>query len=116
MFGSLGVLLMLGVPMAFAPGSLACIFLFVFGTPQMLNMLPARVFPFMTDYQLSAIPLFIFMAAMLEKAGHHRGAVRRRLQMAGRAEGRPRLGHGDGVHRRSPPWSASSAPPRSRWA
>jgi tripartite ATP-independent transporter DctM subunit len=69
MFGSLGMLLMLGVPMTFALGSLACIFLFVFGTPQMLNMLPARVFPFMTDYQLSAIPLFIFMAAVLEKAG-----------------------------------------------
>src|SRR5213083_3483565 len=69
MFGSLGLLLMLGVPMTFALGSLACIFLFVFGTPQMLNMLPARVFPFMTDYQLSAIPLFIFMAAVLEKAG-----------------------------------------------
>src|SRR5258707_3797748 len=69
MFGSLGCLLMLGVPMAFALGSLACIFLFVFGTPQMLNMLPARVFPFMTDYQLSAIPLFIFMAAILGKAG-----------------------------------------------
>src|SRR3954463_552567 len=69
MFGSLGVLLMLGVPMTFALGSLACIFLFVFGTPQMLNMLPNRVFPFMTDYQLSAVPLFIFMAAVLEKAG-----------------------------------------------
>jgi len=69
MFGSLGALLLLGVPMAFALGSTACIFLFVFGTPQMLNMLPTRVFPFMTDYQLSAIPLFIFMAAILEKAG-----------------------------------------------
>src|SRR3954447_5480394 len=69
MFGSLGILLMLGVPMTFALGSLACIFLFVFGSPEMLNMLPARVFPFMTDYQLSAIPLFIFMAAVLEKAG-----------------------------------------------
>ncbi|MFI4929972.1 MAG: TRAP transporter large permease subunit, partial [Burkholderiales bacterium] len=34
-----------------------------------LNMLPSRVFPFMTDYQLSAVPLFIFMAAVLEKAG-----------------------------------------------
>src|SRR5438046_10541777 len=32
-------------------------------------MMPARIFPFMTDYQLSAVPLFIFMAAVLEKAG-----------------------------------------------
>src|SRR5437762_10529422 len=60
---------MLGLPMAFCTGSLATIFLFVFGTPAILNMMPARIFPFMTDYQLSAVPLFIFMAAMLEKAG-----------------------------------------------
>src|SRR5215813_5841813 len=69
LFGSLGLLLALGLPMAFCTGSLACIFLFVFGSPAILNMLPSRVFPFMTDYQLSAVPLFIFMAAMLEKAG-----------------------------------------------
>lgn len=69
MFGSLAVLLALGLPMAFCTGSLATIFLFVFGTPAILNMMPSRIFPFMTDYQLSAVPLFIFMAAVLEKAG-----------------------------------------------
>ena len=69
LFGCLGALLLLGLPMAFCTGSLAVIFLFVFGNPAVLNMLPARVFPFMTDYQLSAVPLFIFMAAMLERAG-----------------------------------------------
>jgi tripartite ATP-independent transporter DctM subunit len=69
LFGSLGLLLMLGLPMAFCTGSLATIFLFVFGNGAILNMLPARIFPFMTDYQLSAVPLFIFMAAVLEKAG-----------------------------------------------
>jgi len=69
LFGSLAVLLALGLPMAFCTGSLATIFLFIFGTPAILNMMPSRIFPFMTDYQLSAVPLFIFMAAMLEKAG-----------------------------------------------
>jgi tripartite ATP-independent transporter DctM subunit len=69
LFGSLGLLLLLGLPMAFCTGSLATIFLFVFGTPAVLNMMPSRIFPFMTDYQLSAVPLFIFMAAVLEKAG-----------------------------------------------
>src|SRR5437763_12190790 len=69
LFGSLGLLLALGLPMAFCTGSLATIFLFVFGSGAILNMMPARIFPFMTDYQLSAVPLFIFMAAMLEKAG-----------------------------------------------
>ena len=69
MFGSLGLLLALGLPMAFCTGSLAVVFLFLFGNSAILNMTPARIFPFMTDYQLSAVPLFIFMAAMLEKAG-----------------------------------------------
>ncbi len=69
MFGSLLVLLMAGLPLAFVTGGLACTFLFILGDAQMLNIVPSRIFPLMTDYQLSAIPLFIFMAAMLERAG-----------------------------------------------
>ena len=69
MFGSLAILLLLGLPLAFVTGGLACIFLFVFGDAEMLNILPSRIFPMMTNYQLSAIPLFIFMASMLERAG-----------------------------------------------
>ena len=69
MFGSLLVLLMAGLPLAFVTGGLACVFLFVLGDADMLNMVPSRIFPLMTDYQLSAIPLFILMAAMLERAG-----------------------------------------------
>ena len=66
LFGSLAILLSLVMPMAFCTGSLA---IYVFGSGAILNMVPSRIFPFMTDYQLSAVPLFIFMAAMLEKAG-----------------------------------------------
>ncbi|MDJ0930143.1 TRAP transporter large permease subunit [Breoghania sp.] len=70
MFGSLLVLLMAGLPLAFVTGGLACVFLFVLGDSwQVLNIVPSRIFPLMTNYQLSAIPLFIFMAAMLERAG-----------------------------------------------
>lgn len=69
MFGSLLVLLMAGLPLAFVTGGLACVFLFLVGDAKMLNIVPSRIFPLMTDYQLSAIPLFIFMAAILERAG-----------------------------------------------
>ncbi len=69
MFGSLLILLMAGLPLAFVTGGLACIFLFVFGDLSLLNIVPSRVFPYMTNFQLSAIPLFIFMATMLERAG-----------------------------------------------
>ena len=69
MFGSLIVLLMAGLPLAFVTGGLACVFLFLLGDVHTLNMVPSRIFPLMTNYQLSAIPLFIFLAAMLERAG-----------------------------------------------
>ncbi|MBY5990320.1 TRAP transporter large permease subunit [Roseovarius atlanticus] len=69
MFGSLLALLMAGLPLAFVTGGLACVFLFILGDERALNIVPSRIFPLMTNYQLSAIPLFIFMAAMLERAG-----------------------------------------------
>ncbi len=69
MFGSLLALLMAGLPLAFVTGGLACVFLWVLGDTNALNIVPSRIFPLMTNYQLSAIPLFIFMAAMLERAG-----------------------------------------------
>jgi hypothetical protein len=40
LFGSLAILLAFGLPMAFCTGSLAIIFLYVFGTPEILNMVP----------------------------------------------------------------------------
>lgn len=70
MFGSLLLLLMAGLPLAFVTGGLACVFLYLLDDDgSMLNIVPSRIFPLMTNYQLSAIPLFIFMASMLERAG-----------------------------------------------
>lgn len=39
------------------------------GDAFILNIIPTRIFPMMTNSDLAAIPLFIFMAAMLERAG-----------------------------------------------
>ena len=40
MFGSLLVLLMAGLPLSFVTGGLACVFLFVLGDAQALNIVP----------------------------------------------------------------------------
>lgn len=69
MFGSLFVLLMAGLPLAFVAGGLGVIFLYLVGDSAMLNIVPSRIFPMMTNPDLAAIPLFIFMATMLERAG-----------------------------------------------
>ena len=69
MFGSLFVLLMAGLPLAFVAGGLGVVFLYLLGDAAMLNIIPSRIFPMMSNPDLAAIPLFIFMATMLEKAG-----------------------------------------------
>jgi tripartite ATP-independent transporter DctM subunit len=69
MFGSLALLLMMGLPMAFVVGGLGVVFIYLVGGQTMLNIIPTRIFPLMTNPNLAAIPLFIFMASMLERAG-----------------------------------------------
>ncbi len=70
MFGSLMVLLAFGLPLVFVTGSLGVLFIYLVGQDMLvLNIIPSRIFPLMTSYDLSAIPLFIFMASMLERAG-----------------------------------------------
>lgn len=69
MFGSLLVALMMGLPLAFVTGGLGVTFIYLVGDAAMLNIIPSRIFPMMTNSDLAAIPLFIFMAAMLERAG-----------------------------------------------
>lgn len=69
MFGSLLCVLSAGMPLSFGSGALTVVFMYLVGDKYMVNIIPTRIFPMMTDYQLSAIPLFIFMAAMLERAG-----------------------------------------------
>jgi tripartite ATP-independent transporter DctM subunit len=69
MFGSLFIFLMLGLPLAFVTGGLGVVFIYLIGDQTMLNIIPTRIFPMMTNSDLAAIPLFIFMASMLERAG-----------------------------------------------
>ncbi len=69
MFGSLAVALMMGLPLAFVTGGLGVMFIYLVGDALMLNLVPGRIFPMMTNSDLAAIPLFIFMASMLERAG-----------------------------------------------
>lgn len=69
MFGTLFIALMMGLPLAFVTGGLGVVFIYLVGDQAMLNIIPSRIFPMMTNSDLAAIPLFIFMASMLERAG-----------------------------------------------
>jgi len=71
-------LLAIGMPLGFASGFLAVGVLFMkfgpdlllreFGTGP-LNILAQRIYGLMTDYVIISVPLFIFMASLLERSG-----------------------------------------------
>ena len=72
------VLLAIGMPLGFASGFLAVMVLFLkfgpdlllgnFGTGP-LNILAQRIYGLCTDYVVISVPLFIFMACLLERSG-----------------------------------------------
>jgi tripartite ATP-independent transporter DctM subunit len=62
------VLLMAGVPVALTLGTVGFVFgVLGFGTG-LFNLLPARIYGVVANYQWLAIPLFVFMGVMLEKS------------------------------------------------
>jgi len=69
MFGSLFFLLGLGLPVAFSCGSIGVLFTVLLQGPAALNLVSTRIFGLMVQYLLAAIPLFIFMACILERSG-----------------------------------------------
>jgi tripartite ATP-independent transporter DctM subunit len=62
-------LMILGLPLAWSIGAVAvALTLFLFD-PQVLVMLVSRVFDMSLNYTLMAVPLFVLMAAILQRAG-----------------------------------------------
>ncbi|MCF8108177.1 MAG: TRAP transporter large permease subunit [Desulfohalobiaceae bacterium] len=63
------LLLVTGLPLAWVMGSTAVIFALALFSPGVIIMMVGRVYQMMLNYALVAVPLFIFMANILEKAG-----------------------------------------------
>ncbi len=68
-FLSLFVFLALGLPISFVLGGVSVIFLYFTWGPQSFYMVAAQVWGTMNKFTLIAIPLFIFMAMILERSG-----------------------------------------------
>ena len=80
-------LLLAGLPLAFATGAVAVVFAYaLFGWPG-LTLIVSRVFTLMSNYVLVSVPLFIFMACVLERAGIAEAIFRAAHVWAGRLRG-----------------------------
>ncbi|TMH98862.1 MAG: TRAP transporter large permease subunit [Betaproteobacteria bacterium] len=81
------VILLTGLPLAFATGAVAVFFAVVlFGWPG-LTLIVGRVFTLMGNYVLVSVPLFIFMACVLERAGIAEAIFRAAHVWSGRMPG-----------------------------
>ena len=71
MFAAALVLLLFGIPVAFAFGGVAMMFAFFIPSLgfDVFNILPFRIYGIMSNTTLMAVPLFIMMGLILEKSG-----------------------------------------------
>lgn len=69
LFGSLILLLLTGLPLLFAIGGVATLFIIVLWGPHALPILAQRTYMAMDLFLLVAVPMFIFMGAMLQRCG-----------------------------------------------
>ena len=69
LFISVFVLILYGYPVAFTLGGLSILYAVCFLEPTSMQALPSRFFGVMQNFNLIAVPLFIFMGIMLEKSG-----------------------------------------------
>ena len=68
-FGALLLFVMLGTPLAFALGGISVIFLYAEMGDLGFYLLASKMWETMQSPTLMAIPLFVFMAILLEKSG-----------------------------------------------
>jgi tripartite ATP-independent transporter DctM subunit len=68
-FFSLLVFLLLGLPLSFVLGGVSIVFLYSTWGPESFYMIAAQSWGAMEKFTLVAIPLFIFMAMILERSG-----------------------------------------------
>ena len=69
MFVSLVVVLLTGMPLAFVLGGLAMIFSYFLWGPNSMLLVTLQGWQVMTTYSFVAIPLYVFMAVILQRSG-----------------------------------------------
>ena len=68
-FGSLLFFLLLGLPLAFVLGGVSVVFLYFTWGFDSFYMVSSQIWGTMESFTLVAIPLFVFMAMILERTG-----------------------------------------------
>jgi tripartite ATP-independent transporter DctM subunit len=87
MVGAIFALLVTGLPLAFITGLVALAFTFFWFGPNALPLVTSRVYGFVTEYSLVAVPMFVLMASLLDRSGIARDLFSAMRIFAGRLPG-----------------------------
>ncbi len=83
---SLGIFLILGIPIAYSLG-LSSFLYFVFCHPELLPILPQRLYSGMDSYAMVALPLFVLMGLLMNEGGITKRLIDFSLVFVGRLRG-----------------------------
>ena len=81
------LLLLTGLPLAFVTGLVALIFTVGWFGPNAIPLVISRVYGFVTEYSLVAVPMFVFMASLLDRSGIAKDLFGGMRVLAGRMPG-----------------------------
>ncbi|GAB6872776.1 TRAP transporter large permease [Halomonas shantousis] len=87
MVGAIFALLVTGLPLAFITGLVALAFTFGWFGPMALPLVTSRVYGFVTEYSLVAVPMFVLMASLLDRSGIAKDLFNAMRVFAGRLPG-----------------------------
>ncbi len=87
MVGAIFALLVTGLPLAFITGLVALVFTFGWFGGNALPLVTSRVYGFVTEYSLVAVPMFVFMASLLDRSGIAKDLFNAMRVFAGRLPG-----------------------------
>lgn len=87
MVGSILVLLITGLPLAFITGLVALVFALGWFGPMAIPLVTTRIYSFVNEYVLISIPMFVLMASILDRSGIAKDLYNTLRMFAGRLPG-----------------------------
>jgi len=85
--GSIMVLILTGIPLAFVTGLIALLFTIAWFGTMGVPLVSSRIYSFVNEYVLVAIPMFVLMASLLDRSGMARDLYDAMRLVAGRLKG-----------------------------
>ena len=85
--GGIMLMILTGIPLAFVTGLIAIIFTLAWFGPLGVSLVSSRIYSFINEYVLVAVPMFVLMASILDRSGMARDLYDAMRLVAGRIKG-----------------------------